>query len=85
MITALKDEATKRRARELGAREYITKPFSHNELGGIIMRTVNDVLRLEEKGSFNMVYLACNSSLPKRREVYGNSKRAIPRNSQLAQ
>lgn len=48
MITGLKDEATKLKAKELGADEYIIKPFSFDILESLIIRLVNEILRLEE-------------------------------------
>lgn len=50
MITAMDDEATKLRAKELGADEYLTKPFSYDVLERVIIHTVNEVLRFEETG-----------------------------------
>ena len=48
MITAIKDEDTKRQAFSLGASEYITKPFSYDNLETIITHTVNAILRERE-------------------------------------
>ena len=48
MVTALAEEATRKQAKALGADEYITKPFSYDDLEKLIIRFVNDVLRLEE-------------------------------------
>ena len=50
MITAMDDEATKLQAKELGADEYLTKPFSYDALEKLIIHMVNEVLRLEETG-----------------------------------
>lgn len=48
MITAMDDEETKRQAKELGADEYLTKPFSYDMLENLIIRIVNEVLKSEE-------------------------------------
>jgi DNA-binding response OmpR family regulator len=48
MLTAMDDDVTKLKAKELGADEYITKPFSYTVLESIIIRMVNEVLRQEE-------------------------------------
>lgn len=48
MITAMDDEDTKRQAKDLSADEYITKPFSYDILEKLIIRMVNEVIRLEE-------------------------------------
>ena len=48
MITGLDDEATKLQAKELGADEYIIKPYSFDMLEKLIIRMVNEVLKLEE-------------------------------------
>jgi DNA-binding response OmpR family regulator len=45
MITALIDDASKRRALELGASEYIKKPFSYDELEAIVIHIVNDIMK----------------------------------------
>ena len=50
MITALSDDATKEQAKELGADEYITKPFSYDVLEKLIIHMVNKVIKLEEAG-----------------------------------
>lgn len=48
MLTALKDIDTKSQAKELGADEYITKPFSLQDIERLVIRLVNEVLREEE-------------------------------------
>ena len=48
MITALIGEESKRQALELGANEYITKPFSYEKLETLIIRMVNDILKERE-------------------------------------
>jgi len=47
MITAIDDETIKRQAEEIGVVKYITKPFSFDMLETLIIRLVNDVLKLE--------------------------------------
>lgn len=47
MITAMTDEASKLKAKELGASEYMTKPFSYDMLETLIIRLVNEVIKLE--------------------------------------
>jgi len=47
MITALDGEETKSQAKELGADEYITKPFSYDVLEKLIIRLVNEILKQE--------------------------------------
>ncbi|MBU0682783.1 MAG: response regulator [Candidatus Omnitrophota bacterium] len=44
MITALKDADKKRQAKELGADEYIVKPFSYEELESLMIRVVNEII-----------------------------------------
>lgn len=51
MVTAMDDEETRRQAKELGADEYLTKPFSYDALEGIIIRMVNEVIKFEETGN----------------------------------
>lgn len=48
MITAMDDPVTKARAIELGANEFMTKPFSYDKLENCIIHLVNEVLKLEE-------------------------------------
>lgn len=48
MITAMDGEDTKRHAKELGADEYMVKPFSFDVLEKIIIRMVNEVIKGEE-------------------------------------
>lgn len=48
MITAMDDETTKRQAKQLGADEYLTKPFNYDTLEKLIIHLVNEVLKLEE-------------------------------------
>jgi DNA-binding response OmpR family regulator len=48
MITAIDDNTVKRQAEELGASEYIRKPFSFDMLETLIIRLVNEVLKLED-------------------------------------
>ena len=44
MVTAMKDEATRAKAMEFGADEFITKPFSHNYLRDVVVQKIKDVL-----------------------------------------
>lgn len=48
MITGLDDEATKNQAKQLGADEYLTKPFSYDILERLVIHKVNEVLKDEE-------------------------------------
>jgi len=48
MVTAMDDKATKLQAKELGANEYLTKPFSYDVLERLIIRMVNEVIKLED-------------------------------------
>jgi len=48
MITGLDDEATKKQAKQLGADEYLTKPFSYDVLERLVIHKVNEVLNDEE-------------------------------------
>lgn len=43
MITALKDEDVKAEALKLGADEYVVKPFSYDQLEGLIAKMINTV------------------------------------------
>lgn len=48
MITVKEDETTKYQAKELGVDECITKPFSYDVLERLIIRLVNEVIKLRE-------------------------------------
>jgi DNA-binding response OmpR family regulator len=48
MITAIDDVGTRQQARNLGADEYITKPFSYDILEKVLIRLVNEVIKTEE-------------------------------------
>ncbi|MFH1837617.1 MAG: response regulator [Candidatus Omnitrophota bacterium] len=44
MITALRDEETKKEAFALGADEYVLKPFNYEEVEGLVIKMVNEVI-----------------------------------------
>lgn len=48
MITALRDENKKRQAFDLGANEYITKPFNYDKVESAIIHLVNEILKERE-------------------------------------
>jgi len=48
IVTVLADEETKSKARELGADEFITKPFISEDLEGVVIRQVNQLLKQTE-------------------------------------
>jgi len=48
MITALRGENIKKEAFELGANEYITKPFNFDKVENVIIHLVNDILKDRE-------------------------------------
>jgi len=48
MITGLDDEVTKKQAKQIGADEYLTKPFSYDVLEKLVIHKVNEVLKFEE-------------------------------------
>ena len=48
MVTCLRDEDMKKRALELGANEYMTKPFNYDKLETIIIHMVNSILKERE-------------------------------------
>jgi two-component system response regulator (stage 0 sporulation protein F) len=45
MVTALRDEDKKIRAKELGADEYLVKPFDYKEIERLIIKMVNEAIR----------------------------------------
>jgi two-component system response regulator AtoC len=48
IVTVLADEETKRRAKKLGADEFITKPFISEDLEGVVIRQVDQLLKQGE-------------------------------------
>lgn len=48
MITGLDDDTTKKQAQQLGADEYLTKPFNYDILEKLVIHKVNEVLKDEE-------------------------------------
>ena len=48
MITALRSEDKKKEAFEIGANEYITKPFNYDKVENVIIHLVNDILKDRE-------------------------------------
>ena len=48
MVTALRDEDIKRQALDIGASEYVTKPFSYEKLETLIIHMVNEILKERE-------------------------------------
>ena len=48
MVTALRDEDMKRQALDIGASEYVTKPFSYEKLETLIIHMVNQILKERE-------------------------------------
>ncbi len=45
MLTALRDEDKRIRAKELGADEYLVKPFDYSEIERLVIHMVNEVIR----------------------------------------
>ena len=45
MVTALRGEDKRFRAKELGADEYLVKPFDYKEIERLIIQMVNEVMR----------------------------------------
>ena len=48
MMTALRSEDKKKEAFEIGANEYITKPFNYDKVENVIIHLVNDILKDRE-------------------------------------